>query len=384
MSARHAAAFAFSLPLPSDRPLTINSLLHQNVVRKNNPLGFEHVELLWDHEPAWGATCTAFLNPRSAACLFDTFLVITLPEEDAEWSRGHAALTLIDSARLVVGGQTVESYDAAYHHAHDELALREADREGYREMLGALEYHSTRMLILPLQFFYCGRPSHALPIRELLASGVELHVTFAAQELAQLKAFPKVQLFCTVGEITEAERRSLNAPFRDIVFETPLAFRHDVGGVQTSPDTPLRIEFGKTCNYPVRHLFWTFIADADKGGRDAYKYSNPFGRCRIVLNETYELVDRESDYFYVLEPLFHHTRTPKKPIGAYSFDTHGRNLQKTYASPQTLLAANRLYSCVLELYPKKGETIPPGTMRLYSSTLNVLRIANGFCYKIFA
>ena len=362
--------------------------------------GFVFSELPWDSNPTWDSTKTIFVDRTLGHTLFDAMIHMKLPQlpPGCSW-KTPIALRLVKSMTLLIGGTTIQTTSSDFLNAYSRLSL---DDEGYLEMIGDTSIASPTpytevnegfvstasflgadiasfrthndWVMLPLSFFFCGRPTHSLPLIALPKNDISIRVQFASAAECIDGLLPDVMIpkfgectcLATVAALDRPELRQLLLPY-DIAIEIPKEFLVDV----ESGAPGISVELAREISLPVKELFWTF----ETSSAEKFAYSNPFGRVRIVLNDEHMLVDREAAYFYQVQPHKHHSKGGNGEVGIFCFDA--AITDRNYAAPKGTLGLSRLASVRFHALPKEGAVLPSGTLRIFALCINILRFKDG-------
>ena len=317
---------------------------------------------------------------------------------------GHA---LIESVELTIGGSRIDRHTSDWMDIWTELTVPEEKKAGLYEMLGKFDaydplsptgsFDEERTLFVPLQFFFCQNPGMALPLLALVYHETRLEFSFreykdclrstgrAVSSLTDDAGYPlavkEIKAYCTqVFLDVEERRRYATIPQEYLI--TVTQFLGDAA-INVQPGDALVRKVPIEFSHPVKELVWVYQP------RDAYAGTSTtldwFGYgdddwctdLKIQINGTDRNVARPAAYYRLCQPYAHHTRVPAKRISLYSFAIYPENVQSSGTCNFSRLDTAHL---VATLNP----TVSQGRLRIYATSYNVLRIANGLGGLSFA
>lgn len=114
---------------------------------------------------------------------------------------------------------------------------------------------------------------------------------------------------------------------------------------------------------------WTDFTDNGAGG-SPYAGNNPCLNAKIQLNTHDRITQRPIAYFNLLQPYYHHTRTPATGINVYSFAIEPEKHQ-----PSGSINLSRIEGVTLNLNLTTGTS--PVRVYPYAVNYNVFRVTSG-------
>lgn len=310
---------------------------------------------------------------------------------------GHA---LIESVELTIGGSRIDRHTSDWMDIWTELTVPEEKKAGLYEMLGKYDaydplspdhsFDGERTLFVPLQFFFCTSPGMALPILALTYHETRLEFSFreykdcvrstkrAVSTLTDDAGYPlavkELKAYCTQVFLDVEERRR----YATIPQEYLITVNQFVGdaAINVQPGDALVRKVPIEFSHPVKELVWVYQPRDNYAGNSmaldwfGYGEDDWCTDLKIQINGTDRNVARPPAYYRLCQPYVHHTRVPKKRISVYSFALYPENVQSSGTCNYSRLDTSHL---VATLKP----TVPQGRLRIYATSYNVLRIANG-------
>jgi hypothetical protein len=301
---------------------------------------------------------------------------------------------------LTIGGSRIDRHTSDWMDIWTELTVGEEKRAGLYEMLGKYEaydplsplasFDEERTLFVPLQFFFCQSPGMALPLLALTYHETRLEFSFreykdclrsttrAISTLADDAGYPlavkEIKAYCTQVFLDVEERRR----YATIPQEYLITLNQFLGdaAINVQPGDALVRKVPIEFSHPVKELVWVYQPRDTYAGTSltldwfGYGEDDWCTDLKIQINGTDRNVARPPAYYRLCQPYVHHTRVPKKRISVYSFALYPENVQSSGTCNFSRLDTAHL---VATLKP----TIPQGRLRIYASSYNVLRIANG-------
>lgn len=310
---------------------------------------------------------------------------------------GHA---LIESVELTIGGSRIDRHTSDWMDIWTELTVPEEKKAGLYEMLGKYDaydamsatnsFDAERTLFVPLQFFFCTAPGMALPLLALTYHETRLEFSFrdykdclrstgrAVSTLIDDSGYPlavrEIKAYCTqVFLDVEERRRYATIPQEYLI--TVNQFLGDAA-INVQPGDALVRKVPIEFSHPVKELVWVYQPRNSYAGNsltlDWFGYGDDdwCTDLKIQINGTDRNVSRPPAYYRLCQPWTHHTRVPKKRISSYSFAMYPENHQSSGTCNYSRLDTSHL---VASLKPTVGQ----GRLRIFATSYNVLRIANG-------
>ena len=366
--------------------------------------------------------------PRNGDLIKQIYIRVELPDivllpgagtTNAVWSNSITE-SLVEYAELVIGGQTIQRITGEYGYLQSELRTSES-------LYPALQEISNRKLpntnanpksllakngsfYMPLYFYFHWHPSLAVPLVALNRQDVKVVMKF--RSIKQL-----VQSYNdTGGPNTDI------IPFLDIANMEPIVFTPFVEYIFLDQPERNRFMSGQQLDYlieqtqvydfandidlqssktrilPFKHLVKellivvqnsTVVAQTSDVGNDWFNYVNPTNSNQIDtiglwFNDELRLqqVIGKGDYLKYIQPMNHHTRVPMQNIYTYSFAIEPESFEPTGSANFSRMRTVRLKLDIPHT-PLGPPDHLPRSVRIYATSLNVLRVCDNLCCLIF-
>jgi hypothetical protein len=435
------------------------------VYRRHTNFALESIEQTFNGDANFGKKVTCVVS-RNGDLINRAYLKFTLPSvtlpQDAlgdtqdqlgfrwlNWG-GHA---LIKSVELEIGGQRIDKHYAAWLHIWHELTQTAGHAVGYANMVGNIpeltEISSvgplsvgdvtvaSKILYIPLQFFWNRNPGLALPLIALQYHEVKINLeledlanmcwvgykeagsnTWSNADLSKVKfgSASAASLFIDYVYLDTDERRRFAQVSHEYLIEQ-LQFSGDESVSSRTNKIKLAL------NHPVKELIWVVqpeehLALSDTGavaGRQWFNFTdaldksivatggdfswaaspdlrtifggeNPVESARLQLNGHDRFSERDGRYFNLVQPFQHHENIPSKGINVYSFALKPEEHQPsgtcnmsridnaTLILNLTEAAVNRFTTSDSGVTTRNNR---PAKIKVFAVNYNVLRIMSG-------
>lgn len=317
---------------------------------------------------------------------------------------GHA---LLESVEFTIGSTRVDRHTSDFLDIWSELTVPEEKKAGLYEMLGKYDaydprdathsFDEERLLFVPLQFFFNTSPSMALPLISLTYHESRLEFQFReyrdcirstrrpVSTLMDASGYPlalrELRAFATQVYLdVEERRRYSNIPQEMLV--TVTQFLGDAA-VNIQPGDSLTRKIPVEFSHPVKELLWVFNPYASYTGDstqlDWFDYGSDdfFQDLKIMINGMDRNIARPPGYYRLCQPYSHHTRIPRKKIYSFSYALTPESIQSSGTMNYSRCDTSHI---VATMKPTTGQ----GRLRIFCTSYNVLRIANGLGGLSFA
>lgn len=424
--------------------------------KKYTNFAIESVEQTFNGNVGWGKTFNASIS-RSGDLIWKSWLQLHLPElkvsdfiqsglhpsvTEVAWcnSVGHAA---IQQVTIEIGGSVIDRHYGKWLNIWDELTGKEEHRSGMNEMIGRYDddvglsgnASAPKTVYVPLQFWFNRTVGAALPMVALQYHEVKFKVI--------LEPINKLVVYLTnagdrfkpeSGEtmhtnqgpsVPELRGCSLFVDFIYLDEEERKRFAQNehyylIEQLQHHPESPIT-DYGSVFksniklnfNHPCKELIWTLQNESNftdgpsyndwfnyssnsPGSRQARLSKDLLGTAELKLNGHPRFTEaRPAQYFRLVQPATHHTRTPKKHIYVYSFAINPEEYQPSgtcnfsridhaelvinTANPSTLPDANGVFGGSITNWNQVK-----GRVEVYAHSLNILKIKGGLGGLLYA
>jgi hypothetical protein len=302
-----------------------------------------------------------------------------------EWSPSIIS-HLVESAELLIGGQTIEKITGEYIYIHQQLHNTDDDIDQTLYFLNGhsnvLDHSGDYTYFMDLPFYFYRNPSLAIPTCALTKQLVEV----------KIKLRPLEQLIrggASVGVSANIKKFSLDTEFvfltnieRNFMMSRPLDYV--ITQVQMSKFLMKAGENTKSVMlnfvHPVRELF--FVSQSEEAVRDNHpnRY-NTITNVTLKFNNT-TVFNRDNIFLVYEQALKHHVNSPYNHGSSYNylksdFASYSFALQPEVHYPTGQVNMSRISHKLLtiEIDPINGSD--NNNTRVYAVNYNVLRVDSG-------
>ena len=365
---------------------------------------------------------------------------------------GERLLKYID---IEIGGQRIDRHYGEWLHIWNQLTLPAGQESGYHKMIGHTPANingstdvatklDSQTIYIPLQFWFCRNAGLALPLIALQYHEVKINIEFETLANVAMNYKNGETSFTTPSVTMDAaslyvdyiyldadERRrfaqlsheylieQLQFPGEETITVTSnkikLAFNHPVKEiVWVAQRTGLKDNLKQPFNYTTAfdyspmatdshtgNIMLNLVKNAFKAGGNALAFNdghadtgkNTISKAKLQLNGQDRFAERSGDYFNLVVPHYHHTRTPNTGINVYSFglkpEEHqpsgtcnfsridNANLFITVESDTLKDVTIKNNSAAAVINPTTNGGTAAAKVRVYAVNYNVLRIMSG-------
>jgi len=326
-------------------------------------------------------------------------------------SIGHA---FINTVEFEIGSQTIDRHQSDWLDILGELTTPEEKLEGFHAMIGKyLDYDprsdtkssdAERTYYIPMQFFFNGNGRSAasglaLPLICLTFHECKLNFEFrpykdcirstrrAVTTLLDDAGYPlaikDLKGYANYIFLENTERQRFSSNPHEYLIETT-QFLGDAAVILGPNDSLLR-KIPLDFSHPVKEIVWVYndydTYTGDSTQLDWFNYGDEdwFTELKIQINGQDRFSSRPSSYFRTVQPYKHHTRVPSKNIYVYSFALMPELAQSVAGSGSCNYSRCDTSHLVATVRPNRQ-----GRVRIFCTSFNVLRIANGLGGLSFA
>ena len=391
------------------------------VYRRHTNFAIESIQQTFNGTVGFGKKVSAVIS-RNGDLVTGMHLEIDITGSDASDcyftdAVGHVAVT---HAEIEIGGQKIDKHYGLWLEIWDELTGAAEKKGGYDRMVGkATGWEAikgtgatdasgdlvgdqsggvVRTYYVPLQFWFNRNPGLALPLIALQYHEVKVIVQFAKETDLIVKLDPqgnisgvhdvvatKIEAKLYVDYIyldTEERRRFAQMSHEYLIDQLQYA------GAESVPDGALSKKVRLNFNHPVKELVWVLRSTEAKAWNDHFnftgrEYSDTSGvsfgvdnetalkSAHLLLNGHERFSKRKADYFQYVQPYYHHTRIPSKPVYVYSFGFRPEEHQPSGTCNFSRIDNATLDLTFVENYAGAGE------VNVFAVNYNVLRVVSG-------
>ena len=217
---------------------------------------------------------------------------------------------IVSSVELEIGGQRIDKQTREWMQVWEELTTPASKTKGLKAMKSCdklVDDSGGRLLMLPLQFWFCRNPGLALPLIALQYHEVKLKFVFGKSTEVGLSSgvSAAVEVWADYIYLDTDERRR----FAQVSHEYLIEQVQYQSYTNTSGDHKLNF------NHPVKELIWTSHP------------SNVYDSAKLILNGHDRFSAQEEEYFQLRQPIKYHTSVPNTnishatPVGIHSSGT---------------------------------------------------------------
>jgi hypothetical protein len=292
---------------------------------------------------------------------------------------------LVESAELLIGGQTIEKITGEYIYMHQQLHNTDDDTDQTVYFLNGhgqlLSYTGNNTYFMDLPFYFYRNPSLAIPTCALTKQLVEVKIKLRPlTELIEGGASENVSanlIKCSIDTefvfLTDRERNYLmTRPIDYVITQVQMSNFVMKPGENTKS---VMLNF----SHPVRELF--FVSQSEKAVRD--NHPNRYNKIlNVKLKFNNEIVfDRGRKFLVYEQALKHHISPPEyvantnykqSEFGMYSF---ALNPEVYYPTGQVNMS--RIFHKLLTIQIDPINGVDNNNTRVYAVNYNILRVNSG-------
>jgi hypothetical protein len=356
--------------------------------KRHTKFAIDYVESQFDGDVDFGKNVICRVPNDKGDLVRNMTLKVTLDDPSPggdEWSPSIIS-HLVESAELLIGGQTIEKITGEYIYIHQQLHNTDDDIDQTLYFLNGhsnvLDHSSDYTYFMDLPFYFYRNPSLAIPTCALTKQLVEV----------KIKLRPLEQLIrggASVGVSANIKKFSLDTEFifltnieRNFMMSRPLDYV--ITQVQMSKFLMKAGENTKSVMlnfvHPVRELF--FVSQSEKAVRDNHpnRY-NTITNVTLKFNNT-TVFNRDNIFLVYEQALKHHVNSPYNHGSSYNylksdFASYSFALQPEVHYPTGQVNMSRISHKLLtiEIDPINGSD--NNNTRVYAVNYNVLRVDSG-------
>ena len=331
-------------------------------------------------------------------CVIPDVTVTDTANTSFEWipELGHF---LIKEVEVEIGGQKIDKHYGTWLSIWAALTVSKGHEDGYATMVGPAslstattttaggdpDTHPGATLHIPLQFWFCRHTGLALPLIALQYHEVKFQIQFESFANLNIQSGDTIaspglgdcSLYIDYIYLDTDERRRFAQVSHEYLIEQ-LQFTGDES--LSGTNNKLKLNF----NHPVKELLWVVQddnrsfgnftdVDGTKGELSPAAGVNPVSTAKLLLNGHDRFSQRDGRYFNTVQPIQHHTNTPREGINVYSFAMKPEEQQPSGSANMSRID-NAQLSVVLTA---AGASANNPTAKVYATNYNILRITSG-------
>jgi hypothetical protein len=315
---------------------------------------------------------------------------------------------LIEYCDLVIGGQTIERITGEFMEIFSELCVSNSQQDAYY-YLGGKSRNQTidggnntgrRAYIVTLPFYFFRNNQLGIPLYSIYRQEVELKFKFRTLREVVLNSgngngpyIPSESVEASILRsgilteyvyLTDEEKNYIKARPTDYVIEQLQLSRGVIEDTENSKSFKLNF------TNPVKELYIVVQSQDTQDNNDWFNFddgyqpnnSNSFiETLQLEFNNEIMISQDVADRLYLLyaQPMYHHTRVPKRNIYSYSFA-----LRPEDPEPTGQVNMSRIINKLLKVNlasPYSGSD--NRNIRIYAKNYNVLRVQDGLAGLLF-
>jgi hypothetical protein len=356
--------------------------------RRHTKFAIDYVESQFDGvELDFGKTLHYHIPNDKGDVIRNMTLKVTLDDPSPggdEWSPSIIS-HLVESAELLIGGQSIEKITGEYIYMHQQLHNTDDDTDqtvyflnGHGELLS---YTGNYTYFMDLPFYFYRNSSLSIPTCALTKQLVEVKIKLRSlPELIEGGASEGVSanlIKCSIDTefvfLTDRERKYLMTRPIDYVITQVQMSSFIMKPSENIKSVMLNF------SHPVRELF--FVSQSDVAVRD--NHPNRYNKIlNVKLKFNNEIVfDRDRKFLVYEQALKHHISPPEyvagtnykqSEFGMYSF---ALNPEVYYPTGQVNMS--RIFHKLLTIEIDPVNTVDNNNTRVYAVNYNILRVSGG-------
>jgi hypothetical protein len=358
--------------------------------RRHTKFAIDYVESQFDGDIDFGKTIISRVPNDKGDLVSNMTIKVTLddpvPNGD-NWSPSIIS-HLVESAELLIGGQTVEKITGEYIYMHQQLHNTDDD---INQTLYFLNGHSNVLTyaagteytyFMDLPFYFYRNPSLAIPTCALTKQLVEVKI--------KLRSLPElINGGASAGVTANIKKFSLDNEFvfltdneRNFMMSRPLDYV--ITQVQMSKFVMNAGENTKSVmlnfSHPVRELF--FVSQSEEAVRDNHPHRyNTISNIKLQFNNTI-VFDRDNDFLVYEQAFKHHVNSPYNYSASYNylksdFAMYSFALQPEVYYPTGQVNMSRIAHKLLTIEIDPINSVDNNNTRIYAVNYNLLRVSGG-------
>jgi len=358
--------------------------------RRHTKFAIDYVESQFDGDIDFGKTIISRVPNDKGDLVSNMTIKVTLDDpvpNDDNWSPSIIS-HLVESAELLIGGQTVEKITGEYIYMHQQLHNTDDD---INQTLYFLNGHSNVLTyaagteytyFMDLPFYFYRNPSLAIPTCALTKQLVEVKI--------KLRSLPElINGGASAGVTANIKKFSLDNEFvfltdneRNFMMSRPLDYV--ITQVQMSKFVMNAGENTKSVmlnfSHPVRELF--FVSQSEEAVRDNHPHRyNTISNIKLQFNNTI-VFDRDNDFLVYEQAFKHHVNSPYNYSVSYNylksdFAMYSFALQPEVYYPTGQVNMSRIAHKLLTIEIDPINSVDNNNTRIYAVNYNLLRVSGG-------
>jgi len=239
---------------------------------------YQYVNLIGDTNNSLGKKLYLEV-PKNGDLLYRAYLAINVTGSDKLKNVVPIAYSLIEYIDLFIGGQRVDRHYGSWLRIWHELNATSEKQLALSEMISIHHNENSKLLHIPLRFWFNNNIGSALPLIALQYNDIKLDIKFSDKNIANTYSeyknggttvtvndttfnISQVQLLCEYIHLDKEERRLFMSNSHEyLVTQVQTSLNNPVNLYSNSTDESFEKMVHKTdlrFNHPVKELVWSF------------------------------------------------------------------------------------------------------------------------------
>ena len=356
--------------------------------RRHTKFAIDYVESQFDGDINFGKTIICRVPSDKGDLVRNMTVKLTLDDptpSDDNWSPSIVT-HLVESAELLIGGQTIEKLTGEYIYMHQQLHNTDDDTNQSLYFLNGhsnvLSYSGEYTYFMDLPFYFYRNSSLAVPTCALTKQNIEVRIKLRSlSELIYDGASPNVSANIKKFSL-DSEFVFLTNDERNYMISQPLDYV--ITQVQMSKFVMNAGENTKSVMlnflHPVRELFFVSQSEAAVRANHPNRYNTITNIKLQFNNET--VFDRDNKFLVYEQAFKHHTNCPYNYGSSYvdlksDFAMYSFALKPEEYYPTGQVNMSRIAHKLLTVQINPINAIDNNTTRVYAVNYNILHIHSG-------
>jgi hypothetical protein len=354
--------------------------------RRHTKFSVDYIESQFDGDLTFGKTITCRIPNDKGDLVKNLNLKVTLddPSTGYEWSPSVIS-HLIESAELLIGGQTIQKLTGEYIYMHQQLYNTDDDTDQTVYFLNShgntIAYSGDYNYFIDLPFYFYRNSSLSIPTCALTKQIVEVRIKLRPLSELVSGANPENAIATLKKIAIDTEFVFLTDRERDYLMSRPIDYV--ITQLQMSKFVMKAGENTKSVmlnfSHPVKELF--FVSQSEKAVRDNHpnRY-NTISNVKLRFNN--ELVfDRDRKFLVYEQALKYHISPPEYVAATnykqseFSMYSFALNPEMYYPTGQVNMS--RIVHKLLTIEIDPINSVDDNKTRVYASNFNILRVNAG-------
>jgi hypothetical protein len=354
--------------------------------RRHTKFSIDYIESQFDGDLTFGKTITCRIPNDKGDLVKNLNLKVTLedPSTGYEWCPSVIS-HLIESAELLIGGQTIQKLTGEYIYMHQQLYNTDDDTDQTVYFLNShgntIAYSGDYNYFIDLPFYFYRNSSLSIPTCALTKQTVEVRIKLRPLSELVSGANPENAIATLKKIAIDTEFVFLTDRERDYLMSRPIDYV--ITQLQMSKFVMKAGENTKSVmlnfSHPVKELF--FVSQSEKAVRDNHpnRY-NTISNVKLRFNN--ELVfDRDRKFLVYEQALKYHISPPEYVAATnykqseFSMYSFALNPEMYYPTGQVNMS--RIVHKLLTIEIDPINSIDDNKTRVYALNFNILRVNAG-------